>query len=141
MPAKPKGILALIGSLTLRKASLAGYAQPEAEPVSDLVEANIVTSAIEGLEDRHLILIDLDVPAYLLPSSTEGHSHLYIDTKVTTVGLQKVLDALADVGVVERGYADASRARGYSALRLPWVKKAEPKSAPIVPFLGTPDPF
>ncbi len=44
------------------------------------------------------------------------------DTYVT------MLDALAYAGIIEPGYAEASKARGFSAVRLPWVSKPEENS-------------
>lgn len=35
-----------------------------------------------------------------------------------------LLNALARAGVVEQGYVDSSLERGYTAVRLPWIKKA-----------------
>lgn len=104
------------------------YNNPSDEQlVTNASEANVVTSAIAGEPGYHTLMLDLDVPARLVPSSTPGHSHLYVDVRMSTRNLNKVLDALADAGVVERNYAKASRVRGYTALRLPWVtKKADP---------------
>ena len=101
----------------------------------DLSQANLTTSI--GVEDSkdvystgaevtgHYPLIDLDVPAYLVPSSTPGNSHLYIDKKVPWKKYLALLDAMADAGLVEPGYVGASKARGFTAARLPWVKKDE----------------
>jgi hypothetical protein len=35
----------------------------------------------------------------------------------------KLLDVLVEVGIVERGFRDASVKRGYTAVRTPWTKK------------------
>lgn len=71
----------------------------------------------------HAVLLDLDVPAYLVPSSTPGHSHLYVDVLVPKSELIELLEVLAKTGVIEQGYAEASIKRGRTCLRLPWVKK------------------
>jgi len=42
--------------------------------------ANVVSSLLTN--GNHAPCIDLDVPAMLVPSSTPGHSHLYIDIEV-----------------------------------------------------------
>lgn len=89
-------------------------------------DAEVVTSDIIGRPGKHTIMLDLDVPATLVPSTTPGHSHLYIDVPVDWDNYQILLDALALAGVVERGYVLASKARGFSALRLPWVRKRKP---------------
>lgn len=74
-------------------------------------------------EADHALLIDLDVPAYLVPSSTPGNSHLYVDVRIPTGKYMELLNALANAGVIEHGYQKASQIRGASSLRLPWVKK------------------
>lgn len=74
-------------------------------------------------------MVDLDVPATLIPSTTPGHSHLYIDVPVNWSDYQLLLDALALVGAVEPGYVQASKARGFTSLRLPWVKKRKTAAA------------
>ena len=74
-------------------------------------------------EREHALLLDLDVPAYLVPSSTPGHSHLYVDVRIPESKYMKLLEALGNAGVIEDGYVVASQARGGTALRLPWVKK------------------
>jgi hypothetical protein len=73
--------------------------------------------------ERHLPVIDLDVESFLVPSSTPGHSHLYINKSVSREGLFEILDVLAKHGIVEPGYASASKRRGFSAVRHPRVKK------------------
>ncbi|MFW6598142.1 hypothetical protein ACOCHS_06390 [Propionibacteriaceae bacterium Y2011] len=87
--------------------------------------ANIVCSDLIAPHkpSMHYPVIDLDIPVTLIPSSTPGHSHLYIDTAVPWDKFVDVLQALAHAGIVEQGYADASVRRGYSAVRLPWIKK------------------
>jgi hypothetical protein len=69
------------------------------------------------------LMIDIDVPAYLIPSSTRGHSHLYIDKDMDKEEWLALLIALRNAGIIEHGYAGASIQRGYTALRLPWVSK------------------
>lgn len=91
--------------------------------------ANVVTSLHENstwaTEGRHALLLDLDIPATLVPSSTEGHNHLYIDVPdgIPEDKWLVLIRALADAGVIEEGYAQASIERGYTALRLPGVTK------------------
>ena len=73
--------------------------------------------------DLHKPVLDLDIPAVLLPSSTEGHFHLYIDKEMSWKSYKKLLTVLAEVGIIEEGYLRASVARKYTAVRLPWIKK------------------
>ncbi len=111
--------------------------QKEAEYVDDVV---LITSEVDedekllyftsdgrvrlaGDEMVHAPVLDLDFPAALVPSSTPGHYHLYLDTLVPHDKYVALLNALAEAGVIQRGYANASQARGYSAVRAPWVEK------------------
>ncbi|AYR00953.1 hypothetical protein PP636_gp18 [Arthrobacter phage Hestia] len=73
----------------------------------------------------HRPVLDIDMPAALIPSSTPGHHHLYIDRPMTLRQYERLLNVLAEVGIVERGYVSASLDRGYTSVRLPWVKKPE----------------
>lgn len=88
-------------------------------------EANLITSIVDGLPGMHKPVIDVDMPVYVVPSSTPGHCHLYIDRPMTWVQYVHLLEVLAEVGVIEPGYLAASLDRGHTAVRLPWVRKAE----------------
>ena len=102
-------------------------------------EANAVSSRIRNddydfsLEpDRHVIALDLDIPAYLIPSSTEGHSHLYIDVPdgVRHDDYMELITLLGRIGVLEDGYVAVSLKRGFTDLRLPWVAKGPRRERP-----------
>lgn len=73
----------------------------------------------------HGLLIDLDVPAWLVPSSTQGHGHLYVDLHLNEDKLWPFLEAAAEIGLVEEGYVRACKSRGMTSLRAPWVRKGE----------------
>jgi hypothetical protein len=90
-------------------------------PVEDIAAAHIVLSTDDN--GWHRPVLDIDFPAALIPSSTEGHFHRYLDKKLSTSQYMKLLDALAEAGIIEQGYASVSEARGYTSARLPWVKK------------------
>lgn len=94
-----------------------------------LAEANVVTSEVDGHPGRHKVVLDIDMPVTVLPSSTEGHHHLYIDAELSWEDYQRLIWVLADLGIVEEGYASASHARGYTVLRLPWVHKDDDREA------------
>jgi len=105
--------------------------------VADLADANVVSSTLKGGHmftlldgaltpvDRHAVLLDIDYPAHLVASSTPNHYHLYLDVPggVDHDKYMALLAMLADCGIIEKGYADVSIARGHSDLRLPWVTK------------------
>jgi hypothetical protein len=86
--------------------------------------ANAITSAVQGSNaEAHKVILDVDFPVYAVPSSTPGHFHLYIDKIVSFDHLLGILHAMSDAGVVQRGYAEASEAQGFTTVRAPWTKK------------------
>lgn len=103
-----------------------GFDGEDRHEVESAVDANVVSSERIGFGGQyHAVLLDLDVPAFLVPSSTPGHSHLYIDVTIGQEQYFSLLKALADAGVIEPGYAGASIEKGATFLRLPWVKKGQ----------------
>jgi hypothetical protein len=98
--------------------------EPDRVETTSLEDAEVVSSEIAGRPGCHLVLLDLDVPAHLVPSSTPGHSHLYIELPMSWERYEALLAALAAAGIVEPGYLQVSRKRRATHLRLPWVKKA-----------------
>lgn len=108
------------------------YCEIPATVVDDLSKANLLTSRLPMLnpadkdEERyHQVALDIDVPARLIPSTTEGNHHLLIavDGGIPERSYFKLLDALVDCGVIEEGYAEACKNTGFTTLRLPWIKK------------------
>lgn len=97
--------------------------QDERQQVAFLPAATAVSSSMEGAPHLHMITLDLDVCAYLVPSSTPGHTHLYIDKPVMWEQYEKLLQLLGEMGILGRGYVKASRARKATFLRLPWIRK------------------
>lgn len=96
-----------------------------------LDRANVVSSRIKDT-NRHMVVLDIDHPTYLVRSSTPGHYHLYIDVPggIDAPAYENLLKALAFAGVVEHGYVSSAIERGWSAVRLPWIKKGAPEGGP-----------
>lgn len=84
-------------------------------------EANLVASLCE--DGRHRPVIDIDWPCRLVPSSTEGHFHLYVDIPLGESEYLELLTAMSKCDLVSRFYAEASRIRLASFVRTPWMKK------------------
>lgn len=97
-----------------------GYAEPRQEPTEEH-PANAYFS--QGADGYHYPCIDIDIPVRLVPSSTPGHSHLYVDEPITWDTYKNLLVALADAGIVEEGYLNASLKQGGTTVRMPHVKK------------------
>jgi len=104
-------------------AELDGAYDAERTVTADVEAANLITSRVAGT-GMHKPVLDIDLPATLLPSSTPGHFHLFIDHEMPWETYVELLEALVKAGLVEPGYMNASRDRGYTAVRLPWVRKA-----------------
>lgn len=100
----------------------------------DLERADVITSQVAGpagiLGDLHKVVLDIDFPAQLIPSSTPGHFHLLIDVEMAWGNYADMLEAMRDAGILEEGYVSASIARGFTAVRLPWVKKEDAAPQP-----------
>lgn len=108
------------------------YLNPPKQAASEH-DANIATSLVEDdgrrivdgkvAKQMHKVVIDIDLPVALLESSTPGHFHLFIDKAMTWEQYKDLLQTLASVGIIEHNYVNATIDRGFSAVRLPWVKK------------------
>lgn len=98
-----------------------------AKDTDDLGDANVISSQVVGSR-RHKVVLDIDLPVKVVPSSTEGHYHLFIDKEISWRQYMKIMSALSRAGIVEDGFRRASQARGWTAVRLPWVKKDVDKS-------------
>ena len=93
--------------------------------------SNVVTSRIIG--NLHGPVLDLDYEAHLEPSSTPGHHHLYLEKNITWQQYLKLLSVMAEIGLIEPGYFEASKKRGYTTVRLPWVTKDIDNNVPADP--------
>jgi hypothetical protein len=94
--------------------------------VASYDEADVITSELVDLSGKaewHAPVLDIDFPAMLIPSTTPGHYHLYLEKAVPHRQYMKLLKALGSAGIIEPGYAAVSRKRGHTAVRLPWVQK------------------
>jgi hypothetical protein len=96
--------------------------------------ANLVTSVAWRSNQGtpiHYPLIDIDMDAALLPSSTKGHHHLYIKQGMSWEAYEKLLVALVEAGIVQYGVLNNARKNKYTSLRMPHVKKGSPEDHPF----------
>lgn len=94
----------------------------------DEPEANLVGSLLDTWwPEMHAPTLDIDLPCRLVQSSTPGHFHLYIDKAMKWPDYERLLTVLAEVGIIEPGYADASIRRRQTFVRKPGIVK--PKGA------------
>jgi hypothetical protein len=104
-------------------------------------KADVIASLTES--GLHAPVLDIDIPHQVFKSTTEGHSHIWFDIPLSWREYKRLLKALTRAGIIEEGYYRASVARGYSAVRLPWVKKKiiDHNDVPIEDLFKEGDPF
>ena len=91
------------------------------ERVEDEKLANLRSSEVEIVgwkntllfnrepETLHAPALDIDgIHCELIPSSTKGNFHLYIDKPMSWEDYKKLLKVLAEVGIIEENYYKAS---------------------------------
>lgn len=94
-----------------------------AQESTNLVGSLVDDTPSDNEEWLHAPVLDLDYTAHLIPSSTPGNYHLYLDKTITWKQYKKVLKVLAHAGLIEPGYAKAAIRKKGSYVRLPGVKK------------------
>lgn len=104
--------------------------------VAEIDTANVVNSVVEDSwpdpenrwpeKAKHKPVLDIDFPVKVVESSTPGHHHVFIDKELPWDEYMQLLTTLADVGIIEPGYVRAAESRGYTSVRLPWIKKGDP---------------
>lgn len=83
--------------------------------------ANVISSLTD--DGRHMPVLDIDIPASLLPSSTPGHGHLYIDVPMSWWRYRMLLRQLYKAGIIQKGFYDLARCRKQTFVRRPGVTK------------------
>lgn len=86
-------------------------------------KGNLYSSELAGQTGYHVPTLDIDLPCELVPSTTEGHFHLYIDKPMLWGDYIRLLDALHEAGIIQKGFYELSLARGATFLRKPGVEK------------------
>ena len=106
------------------------------------------TPGKDGDAARHAVFLDIDngVALRIIPSSTEGHFHIVMDTRARWSEFCLLLELLANMGVIERGYANMMIERGQAFLRMPGQKKGHEtyQKGPVLedePFADNEEPF
>lgn len=99
-----------------------------ATAVTSVVRDQLMPGTTPFAETMHKLVLDLDHDAKLVPSSTPGHHHLFIDKAMRWDQLVRLLCVLAEVGLVEPGYVSACIDQGRTSVRLPHVKRDVPRS-------------
>lgn len=129
-------IEALESRLGFKKADWSGYGTADLFVPYEMAEGVFSCSPDGG---EHLLFLDIDVPAALIPSSSVGHHHLVIKppTPLEWEKVERVLDALVECEIVQHSYAHFSKKRKATALRLPWVRKKHEMGDAARPHVGS----
>lgn len=91
------------------------------QETADKDDANLISSLCgQGI---HKPVLDFDFPCRLIPSSTEGNFHLYIDRPIAWDTYEKLLLALKEANLLQPGFVKNSVERKATFVRPPWVKK------------------
>lgn len=94
-----------------------------------LETANLVSSEVEP--DKHLPVLDMDFPIRVIPSSTEGHGHLYIDKELTWEQYTALLEGFHKAGLIQDAWYRSALNDKRSYVRLPHIKKRTMKTAQL----------
>lgn len=92
------------------------------DPAGNLVSSHIVGSK------KHAPVLDIDVPVRLVPSTSPGHTHLYVDIPMPRWRMMFMLFGLYCAGVLEMGNFWWSFRRGATFVRTQDVQKTEAES-------------
>lgn len=84
-------------------------------------DPNLVASITH--DGRQMMILDMDFPHHIEPSTTPGHSHLYLDVPMTKLQWFLLMCALKYAGVIELGFFVWSVRRGGNFVRLPGATK------------------
>lgn len=106
--------------------SLLKYRQKNNRRRAGTGSANLISSIT--YDGKQMPILDLDFPHHHVESSTDGHTHLYIDVPMSNFKWVVLMCALRFAGVIELGFFVWSLRRGGNFVRLPGVPKA--KSGP-----------
>lgn len=93
-------------------------------PIVKPGKGNLYQSTLVDNPLLHAPTLDIDVPCYLVESTTPGHYHLYIDKAMSWDQYVQLIVAMKKAGVLNEGWADLSLQRGSTHLRKPNVPKA-----------------
>ena len=98
---------------------------PELEE-TNIFDAQMITSKHQD-SDIHYPILDFDFPVEVIKSSS-GNSHVYVGKAMQKESLDKLVNTLTEVGLLQDGVRRSWVRNGFLSLRLPWVKKGEDKS-------------
>lgn len=114
-------VVSMIGRLRYKVPHIDSHTYDSAERVESGEGANLIASECD--DGMHAPIFDLDYGAYLIPSSTPGNSHLYIEKKITWAQYENILKAFEAAGLIQEGWVRTARRDKRAYLRLPHIRK------------------
>ena len=84
-------------------------------------DVHLVTSVT--VDGTHKPVLDIDYPCTLEESATPGKFHLYIEKELSPDQYRHLIEGLWKAGLLEEGYRKSYDRDGFTAVRLPGVKK------------------
>jgi hypothetical protein len=114
-------IVGLIGRRRFKVPHIDSHGYASAIRAESEDDANLISSECD--DGMHAPIFDLDFGAYLIPSSTQGNNHLYIEKKITWTQYENILTALAEAGIIQDGWVRSARRDKRAYLRLPHIRK------------------
>lgn len=84
-------------------------------------KANLIGD--KTVDGKHKPVLDLDFDCKLVPSSTNGHFHLYVNKEVDHKKWETMLIAMRDAGILQQGFVDGAIRCGQATVRPEWIKK------------------
>lgn len=94
---------------------------------SDCKDANLVASLRD--DGTHAPAFDLDRRAFLIPTTTSGNHHMYIDEVLSWRQYRALLRGFYKSGLLDPSVYWRSLYRGSTHVRPPWVRKTEKEYA------------
>ena len=88
-------------------------------------DANIVSSEKRN-SNLHDLFLDLDVDHFYTKSSTQYHGHLAIKADLKLEDVIEILEVLCKHKIIQEGFLQATKDRGWAALRMPDLDKRDP---------------
>lgn len=94
-----------------------------ARPFEDRYAAGIEGYRVSAPVAARETAFRLSVPARLVPSSTQGHFHLYLETRLRWDDYLGLMRRMVDAGLLEKDWVDMNERRRMAMLRKPGIKK------------------
>jgi hypothetical protein len=80
----------------------------------------------------YVSILEVEFPIQLIPSTTPGHYHLYLDRKISWEQYILVLESAHEAGIINKGFYEMSIKNGQSMVLLPGKDRVETTIGPRI---------